>query len=176
MHIRIATNVDRDDIRGVHLCAFPEGEREIVSKLAVNLLSENTTPKTISLVAETEGAVVGHIAFSPVTIGNNENFQGYILAPLGVKPDYQKQHIGSRLIESGMQQLLKMGVNILFVYGDPIYYSRFGFSTDIAAQYNPPYELQYPFGWQAIVLNECEIANPHGSLTCVTSLCDPELW
>jgi GNAT superfamily N-acetyltransferase len=73
------------------------------------------------LVAETEGIVVGHVAFSPVTIDNNENFQGYILAPLGVKPDYQNRRIGSKLIESGMQQLSRMGVDILFVYGDPKY-------------------------------------------------------
>ena len=176
MSIRIATSLDRDDVRDVHLCAFPEGEREIVSKLAINLLSERTTPQTISLVVETEGAVVGHVAFSPVTIDNNENLQGYILAPLGVKPDYQKRRIGSKLIESGMQQLLKMGVNTLFVYGDPEYYSKFGFSADVADRYTPPYKLQYPFGWQAIILNECNIAKPSINIACVTSLCDPELW
>ena len=176
MSIRIATSLDRDDVRDVHLCAFPEGEREIVSKLAINLLSERTTPQTISLVAETEGAVVGHVAFSPVTIDNNQNLQGYILAPLGVKPDNQKRRIGSKLIESGMQQLLKMGVNILFVYGDPEYYSKFGFSADVADLYTPPYNLQYPFGWQAIVLNECTIAKSSINIACVTSLCDPDLW
>ena len=176
MSIRIATSLDRDDVRDVHLCAFPEGEREIVSKLAINLLSERTTPQTISLVAETEGAVVGHVAFSPVTIDNNENLQGYILAPLGVKPDYQKRRIGSKLIEGGMQQLLKMGVNILFVYGDPEYYSKFCFSADVADRYTPPYKLQYPFGWQAIVLNECNIGKLSINIACVTSLCDPELW
>ena len=176
MSIRIATSLDRDDVGDVHLCAFPEGEREIVSKLAINLLSERTTPQTISLVAETEGAVVGHVAFSPVTIDNNENLQGYILAPLGVKPDYQKRRIGSKLVESGIHQLLIMGVNILFVYGDPEYYSKFGFSADVADRYTPPYELNYPFGWQAIVLNEFNIEKSSINIACVTSLCDPELW
>jgi putative acetyltransferase len=77
----------------------------MVSNLAVNLLAEETTLHTISLVAETEGAIVDHVAFGPVTTGNNEDLQGYILAPLGVKPDYQKRRIGSELVESGMQQL-----------------------------------------------------------------------
>jgi len=176
MSIRIATSLDRDNVRDVYLCAFSEGEREIVSKLAINLLSERTAPQTISLMAESEGAVVGHVAFSPVTIDNNENLQGYILAPLGVKPDYQKRRIGSKLVGSGMQQLLKMGVNILFVYGDPEYYSKFGFSADVADRYTPPYKLQYPFGWQAIVLNECNIVQSSIGIACVTSLCDPELW
>jgi putative acetyltransferase len=172
----MATSLDRDDVRGVYLSAFSEGEREIVSKLAINLLSEETTPQTISLVAETKGAVVGHVAFSPVTIDNNENLQGYILAPLGVKPDYQRRGIGSKLIESGMQQLLVMGVNIIFVYGDPNYYGQFGFSADAADRYIPPYRLQYPFGWQAIVLNECSIEKSPIKIACITSLCDPQLW
>ena len=175
-NIRIATNQDRDDVQSVHLCAFPEGESEIVSKLAIDLLFEKTTPQTISLVAETDGAVVGHVAFSPVIIDNNENCQGYILAPLGVKPDHQKRRIGSKLIECGMQQLSAIGVNIVFVYGDPKYYSRFGFSAGAAHRYTTPYKLQYPFGWQAIVLNECDIEKPPVAITCVTSLCDPKLW
>ena len=176
MHIRIATSLDREDIRRVHLCAFPEGEREIVSELAINLLSEEATPEIISLVAENDGAVLGHVAFSPVKIENNENLLGYILAPLGVKTKYQKCRIGSKLIENGLQRLLEMGVNILFVYGDPKYYSRFGFNTDAASRYTPPYKLQYPFGWQAIALNECKIAKAPVKIACVTSLCDPELW
>jgi len=176
MLIRVATSLDRDDIYSVHWSAFAEGEREIVSKLAVNLLSEEATPQIVSLVAETEGIVVGHVAFSPVTIDSNESFHGYILAPLGVKPDYQNRLIGSKLIECGMQQLSRMVVDILFVYGDPEYYSKFGFSVDAAECYIPPYKLQYPFGWQGIALNECSTGKPSIKIACVTSLCDPALW
>ena len=176
MRIRIATSQDRDDVRAVHLGAFPEGEREIVSKLAVSLLAEETIPPTISLLAESDGVVVGHIAFSPVTTDSNEKFQGYILAPLGVKPDYQKRGIGSQLIESGRQELMKAGAHILFVYGDPQYYSRFGFRADAAARYTPPYRLQYPSGWQACALNKNNNPKTHSKIACVTSLCDPELW
>ena len=70
--IRIATSLDRDDVREIHLGAFPEGEKQIVSTLAVNLLSEETGPQTFSLVAEADGAVVGHIASSPVTVNHNK--------------------------------------------------------------------------------------------------------
>ena len=176
MHVRVATSLDREDIRSVHWSAFAEDEREIVSTLAVNLLAEESTPQTISLVAETEGIVVGHVAFSPVTIDNNENFQGYILAPLGVKPDYQKCRIGSDLIESGMQQLSGMGVGALFVYGDPGYYSRFGFSVDAAECYIPPYKLEYPFGWQGIALNGFSPGKSSINIACVPTLSDPALW
>ena len=176
MHIRTATSLDRDAVHSVHWSAFAEDEREIVSKLAVNLLSEETTPQTISLVAEAEGDVVGHVAFSPVTIGSDEGFQGYILAPLGVKPDCQRRRIGSQLVESGMQQLSRMDVGILFVYGDPRYYSRFGFGAGVAERYVPPYRLQYPSGWQGIALNECSAGKSPVTIGCVTSLCDPVLW
>lgn len=176
MQIRIATNLDRDDIRAVHLSAFAESERGIVAKLAASLLYEETIPRIISLVAETEGTVVGHVAFSPVTAVNNENFQGYILAPLGVKPDHQRRGIGAKLIESGKQQLARMNVDVLFVYGDPEYYSRFGFSPDVAERYTPPYRLQYPFGWLGMVLNESSTESPPINIACVTSLSDPELW
>ena len=176
MNIRVATNQDSDGIRIVYLSAFPEGESETVSRLAIDLLSEKTSPKTISLVATIEDGVIGHVAFSPVTIDNNENFLGYILAPLGVKPDYQKLRIGSKLVENGMQQLSARGVNVVFVYGDPKYYSRFGFSADAAQQYVTPYKIQYSFGWQAVVINQTDIEKRPLAITCVASLCEPELW
>lgn len=158
------------------MCAFPEGERKLVSTLASNLLAEKTTPQTMSLVAETDGDVVGHVAFSPVIIDHQENLLGYILAPLGVKPDYQRCRIGSSLVEKGMQQLSVMGVNLVFVYGDPHYYSRFGFSAETARHYITPYPIQYPFGWQAMVLNDFDSGKSPAAVTCVTSLCDPTLW
>ena len=130
--IRVATNLDREIIREVHLSAFSEGERQIVSMLAINLLSEQTNPETFSLVGEIDGAVVGHIAFSPVTV--------------------------------------------VFVYGDPKYYGKFGFEVDAASRYTPPYKLQYPFGWQAVTLNDAGLAKSSAKVSCVASLCDPELW
>ena len=174
--IRVATILDRENIREVHLRAFSEDERQVVSTLAVNLLSEETSPEAFSLVAESDGVVVGHVAFSPVTVDNSEKWEGYILAPLGVKPEYQNRRFGSKLIESGMERLSEKGVNVLFVYGDPEYYGKFGFKADAASRYLPPYELQYPFGWQAIALNEVGFEESTVKISCVASLCDPELW
>lgn len=176
MRIRIATRQDADAVRSVHLAAFPEGEGEIISKLAVDLLSEETTPLTVSLVADADGVAVGHVAFSPVAIDSTVSIQGYILAPLAVKPDHQKRRIGSLLVESGMQRLSDMRVGILFVYGDPKYYGRFGFSVEAAEGYVPPYALRYPFGWQGIVLRDSGAEGSPARISCVTSLSDPALW
>jgi len=69
-----------------------------------------------------------------------------------------------------------MKVDVLFVYGDPQYYGRFGFEADAATPYTPPYRLRYPDGWQAIPLNNYDISGSTGTLSCVASLCDPKLW
>lgn len=174
--IREATNLDRKSIREVYLSAFAEGEKQTVATLAINLLDGETSPGTIALVAEIDGTVVGHIAFSPVTVDSNEKWKGYILAPLGVKPEYQKRRIGSKLIESGIERLTEKRINVLFVYGDPKYYGKFGFKADTASGYAPPFALQYPFGWQAIALNEEGAAESRVKISCVASLRDPELW
>ena len=67
-------------------------------------------------------------------------------------------------------------MEILFVYGDPKYYGRFGFTTDAAIGYAPPYKLEHPFGWMAVSLNERSSDLSSGKVTCVAPLCDPELW
>jgi putative acetyltransferase len=176
MHIRAATIRDKESVRSIYLHALPESERDPVSRLAVNLLQGQTRPDTVSLVAEEDGALVGHIAFSPVYADNLKRWRGYILAPLAVQPEHQKRHIGSKLIKKGMGQLAENEINTLFVYGDPKFYSKFGFDAETAAGFLPPYDLQYPFGWQAIVLNDYGPTESVIKLSCVDSLCHPELW
>lgn len=176
VNIREATIADREAIRHVHLSAFSEEERLIVAALAVNLLCQETNPGTLSLVGEIDDTVVGHVAFSPVSSENITEWKGYILAPLGVKPNFQKRRIGSALIENGIAQLSARGANVVFVYGDPKYYGKFGFRADTASRYLLPYELQYPFGWQAIVLDDKVAVGASLNISCVAALCDPELW
>jgi putative acetyltransferase len=176
MNTRTATEIDRGPVRDVYLSAFPAGEREVVSTLALALLSEQTRPGTISLVAQTGDDVVGHVAFSPVIVGNVPSLRGYILAPLAVRHEFQGRGAGSRLVEEGMHRLSATGVHLVFVYGDPEYYGRFGFTAHTAKPYEPPYRLQYPFGWQAAALDKGAAEGASGAVLCVAPLCDPALW
>lgn len=80
------------------MSAFPEAGNEIVAQLAIDLLSEQAALLIIALIAEINGSVVGHIAFSPVIIDSNKACKAYILAPLAVKPVCQKQGVGSTLV------------------------------------------------------------------------------
>ncbi len=174
--IRRTHQQDCDSIREVYINAFASEENKTVASLALDLLGEKTTPQTIALLAEKNGNVAGHIAFSPVTFDSLNEWTGYILAPLAVKPAFQNCGIGSKLVASGVAQLTNEGVNILFVYGDPKYYNKFGFSAENAAQYVPPYKLQYPFGWLARILSGKNLSENNVRISCVNSLHRPELW
>ncbi|MBU0716621.1 MAG: N-acetyltransferase [Planctomycetes bacterium] len=83
---------------------------------------------TISLVAEVEGRVVGHIAFSPVTISDGcPNWYG--LGPVSVLPEYQRQGIGKALIQDGLSRLRGLNAQGCCLVGHPGYYKRFGFKS-----------------------------------------------
>ena len=81
---------------------------------------------TLSLVAEIDGRVVGHIAFSPVVISDGTK-DWYGLGPVSVLPEYQKQGIGKSLINEGLSLLKELGGQGCALVGDPNYYKRFGF-------------------------------------------------
>jgi len=83
---------------------------------------------TVSLVAEMDGQLLGHIAFSPVTFSDgSENWYG--LGPISVTPDYQKQGIGTKLVNQGLGMLKDLGAQGCILVGDPGFYERFGFKS-----------------------------------------------
>jgi putative acetyltransferase len=84
---------------------------------------------TVSMVAEENGEVVGHVAVSPVTISDgSENWYG--LGPISVVPQRQKLGIGARLVEQALERLRELGAEGCVLLGDPNYYRRFGFKAD----------------------------------------------
>ena len=176
MTIRTADISDADPIRQLHLKAFDDSENELVADLASDLLARSSTPGTLHLVATTEDKIGGHIAFSPVWTSKDRNLAGYILAPLAVEPGAQRTGVGSRLVREGLRRLAKQNVRLVLVYGSPDYYGRFGFTADIAKGFTPPFELSYPFGWQAVDLEGESSAVQSGSIQCVDALNKPELW
>jgi len=128
MVIRHETESDAKTISDVTKAAFEnhpisnQTEQFIINALrAANAL-------TISLVAEVDGKVVGHIAFSPVTVSDGSR-DWYGLGPISVLPEYQKQGIGKSLMYEGLSQLKARGARGCVLVGDPNYYERFGFRS-----------------------------------------------
>ncbi|EJZ17434.1 N-acetyltransferase [Rhizobium sp. Pop5] len=129
MHIRYETPDDIDAIEDLTSAAFKpmpysEGtEAEIIRKLRAS------DDLTISLVAEEAGEILGHIAFSPVTIdGAHGGWFG--LGPISVKPERQRQGIGRALIARGLELLKGMGASGCALIGNPDVYRSAGFSSD----------------------------------------------
>lgn len=128
MNIRNETPADVAAITDVTIAAFRtmaisrHTEQFIIAALrAANAL-------TISLVAEVQGRVVGHIAFSPITISDG-SANWYGLGPVSVLPQYQRQGIGSALIREGLSRLKAMNAQGCCLVGHPEYYKRFGFKS-----------------------------------------------
>ena len=96
----------------------------------------------LSLVAEIDGAVVGHVAFSPASIGDSVGDGWYGLGPVAVEPSRQRTGIGTRLIEEGLRLLRTRGARGVVLIGSADYYPRFGFVVDGRLRYeNLPGEL-----------------------------------
>lgn len=109
--------------------------------LIVNALRE-AGMLALSLVAELDGKIVGHVAFSPVTI--NETFADwYGLGPISVAPTLQKQGIGSKLILDGLARLRDLGAKGCVLEGSPAYYSRFGFKPRTGLTYHAAPALEF---------------------------------
>jgi len=126
MIIRNETLADIDAISEVTIAAFRtlavsnHTEQFIIHSLrAAGAL-------TLSLVAEVDCRVVGHIAFSPVTISDGSE-RWYGLGPVSVLPEYQNQGIGKAIINNGLSILKNSGGQGCTLVGDPAYYERFGF-------------------------------------------------
>ncbi len=130
------TPADFQAVRRINEAAFDtRAEAELVE-----VLRERAKP-LISLVAEDEGAIVGHILFTPVTVEDCESCL-FGLAPMAVDPARQRSGIGSRLVREGLSRCEQVGAAGVVVLGHPGYYPRFGFrpasAFGIASEYAVP--------------------------------------
>ena len=135
VRVRPAATADAPAIRRVHLAAFPTpAEADLVDRL------EDEGDAMISLVAEADGQVVGHILMSRMDVqGEGRSWRALALAPVAVLPARQGGGIGSALIRAALERSRSEGTELVFVLGDPAYYRRFGFAAATAAPFASPY-------------------------------------
>lgn len=140
MEIRWERPDDIGAICSITTAAFKEVEHSRQTEAAIVNALRAADVLTVSFVAVDGGEIVGHVAFSPITI-DGEDKGWYGLGPVSVRPDRQRKGIGQVLIREGLAQLKRAGANGCVVLGDPAYYERFGFASDPALRYqNVPAE------------------------------------
>jgi putative acetyltransferase len=123
INIRSETNRDINGIYHVNEQAFNrKTEADLVDNLRINKAI------TLSLIAEVEEKIIGHILFSPVIVQPDQSdYNSVTLAPLAVLPAYQHKGIGSQLIRTGLKECRLLGHDFVFLVGHSEYYPRFGF-------------------------------------------------
>lgn len=120
--VRPETPADIAAIHRINERAFDTpAEARVVDEL------RRTCAEFVSLVAEIDGTVVGHILFTPVTVDGASGVTGMGLAPIAVDPDFQLRGIGSALVVTGLESLRAQGCPFVIVLGHPEFYPRFGF-------------------------------------------------
>jgi len=140
MLIRAEEERDQAAVHAVITAAFETpAEANLVAAL------RQQAQPVISLVAEEDQAIVGHILFSPVLLAEHPDLSIMGLAPVAVAPNRQRKGIGSALVRAGLEQCKQLGFGAVAVLGHPGYYPRFGFvpssSFGIRCEYKVPAEV-----------------------------------
>ena len=145
MDVRSATDADLGAIRTVHSQAFPTAaEADLVERLHAD------GDAAVSMVAD-DGGIVGHMLLSRMRVdADGRRIRALALAPVAVLPERQGQGIGSALVEASLAAAREQGAQIVFLLGEPEYYSRFGFDAATAAPFSSPYAGPY---FQALLLD-----------------------
>ena len=126
--IRDETEADVTAIAEVTAAAFKSLEISNHTEQFIIAALRAANALTVSLVAEVDGRVIGHIAFSPVTISDGTP-DWYGLGPVSVLPEYQRQGIGRALVREGLSRLKDLKAQGCCLVGHPDYYKKFGFKN-----------------------------------------------
>ncbi|MEV6412019.1 N-acetyltransferase [Kribbella sp. NPDC051718] len=138
MELREELPGDGRAVRDVHLQAFGE-HGVVVADLADALREGGTAASRLSVVAEVDGRVVGHVLFSGSLLDAPRRLvEVQVLSPLGVLPEFQRRGVGSALVRHGLGILAEREVPLVWLEGDPRYYVRFGFAPGGGRSFRRP--------------------------------------
>lgn len=183
MQIREARDADLVDVMRVERRAFGRADE---AALVAALLRDPTAQPLLSLVAEREGRCVGHGLFTAVGLvgvvvrdgpGDGASpVRCAILAPLAVLPEAQGAGVGRALVEAGCRMLAARGFSLVFVFGDPNYYGRFGFAAAIPVGLEAPYPIEPEAAWRVRGLVPGVVGRVRGKVRPAEALAGEGLW
>jgi predicted N-acetyltransferase YhbS len=179
MTIRRSLETDRAAISRIHVSAFGEQEGPVIAGLVNGLLDDSTARPLLSLVAEEDGQLVGHVLFTAVGVEPGaSDVSAQILAPLGVSKARQRSGVGEALVREGLRQLTDAGFHLVFVLGHPGYYPRFGFRPAGALGLEAPYPIapENAGAWMVAELQSGVLGTVRGTISCAAALDEAQYW
>jgi predicted N-acetyltransferase YhbS len=179
LQVRKALESDWKEITDVVMPAFGNEQGQEIAGLIANLLEDPSAYPLLSLVATTNGRVVGHILFTSTQIKHSRRpITSAILAPLSVHPEHQNKGIGGKLIKEGLKQLTATGVELVFVLGHPGYYPKYGFSAAGIRGLDAPHPIppDNSGAWMVQELHPGTLDCVSGQVICAAALNDPKHW
>jgi putative acetyltransferase len=174
--IREAVETDLNDVLQIERLAFGY-EKEV--DLVRELLHDPSAKPVLTLLAFQKDRALGHILFTTAQLSSSQDSASIvILAPLAIVPDAQKQGIGGKLIEKGLELLSKSKVDLVFVLGHPEYYPRYGFKPAGNLGFEAPYPIPdvHANAWMVQALRSGVIGTVSGRVICADALDKPEHW
>lgn len=171
-----ATEAEYNEVMEIEKLAFGQ-EKE--AGLVADLLLDPTAAPYISLLAYSENEAIGHILFSSVHLEDNTKPLFHILAPLAIKPKFQRKGIGGLLIKKGHEILTEMGSELSFVLGHINYYPKYGYINNAAKLgFTTPYPIpeEVADAWMVNELKPNSIEKYSGRLIFADALMKPEYW
>lgn len=157
VEVRVERHGDQAAVHEVHRLAFgQEDEARLVDALRAGGHAR------LSLVAEDDGRVIGHVLFGDLPIETPRGtVSALALAPLAVLPSRQRQGVGSLLVREGLRDCAERGHRIVVVLGHAGYYPRFGFSAELARPLKAPFSGEH---WMAAELVPGALAGVAGEV------------
>ncbi|RKZ93609.1 MAG: GNAT family N-acetyltransferase [Gammaproteobacteria bacterium] len=151
-----------------------QDEGQVIGQLVTELIRTTDSKDLLGYVSISDGRIIGCIFFSRLTLPSSK--AAFILSPVAVSSQKQGKGLGQQLINYGIQQLKTRGVELVFTYGDPNFYSKVGFLKIAEDVVKAPKKLTYPEGWLAQSLNTESITSEIRGVKCVEALNKQEYW
>lgn len=128
----------------------------------------------VFVAREDAGQLVGCIIFSRLVFASG--ISAFLLSPVAIDTPFQGRGTGQALINFGLEALKQKGVELVFTYGDPAFYSRVGFSAVSETEVRAPQPLSQPQGWLRQSLVSQAMPTDCGQCQCIAAMNKPEIW
>jgi putative acetyltransferase len=150
-------------------------EGEVIGSLVKGLLADTPTHDMHMIATDSGGQLIAACAFTRLRFQNNARTV-FLLSPMAVSSNHQRQGVGQKLISYGFTHLRACGVDVVLTYGDPSFYGKVGFQSIRQEDVPAPFKLQHPEGWLGLSLTTEPLSPLNGPSICVDALNHPMFW